>query len=177
VRVWHHRPQDVTIERATMTRHFKQGAEQPAEDVSVAGLLGAASIPPGPAGISTRVTLDTVAEAEVFSVTYRLEGKSAEGWPVSGSFSVMQPPPRPTRENSRPVVDPLLKAKIIRARQLLGQDTVNDEDLWRLQREGAFSDLAPAPGSMPPPSPPVPVTRDRSSPGPGTPTPGAASGR
>ncbi|HEY3352487.1 MAG TPA: PKD domain-containing protein [Polyangia bacterium] len=161
VRLWHHRPQDVTIERATVTRHFKEGAEHPTEEVNVAGLLGTTMIPPGPAGISTRVTLDTVTESGVFSVTYRLAGKSAEGWPVSGSFSVMQPPPRPTRENSRPVVDPLLKEKIIRARQILGQDTVSDEDLWRLQREGAFADLVVPPGPPVTPPPPVPVDRTR----------------
>ncbi|NTX58525.1 hypothetical protein HR086_45285, partial [Myxococcus sp. CA039A] len=45
------------------------------------------------------------------------------------------------RENSTPVTDPLLLAKVKRARELLGQPFVTDEDLWRLEREGRFKDL------------------------------------
>jgi very-short-patch-repair endonuclease len=53
----------------------------------------------------------------------------------------MRPPPRPTKENSTPVTDPVLMAKVKKARELLGQPFVTDEDLWRLEREGRFDDL------------------------------------
>ncbi len=108
-------------------------------------------------------------------MTYRLSGHTREGHPVMGSFSVLRPPPRPTADNSQAVVDPLLKAKVLAAREMLGKETVNDEDLWRLEREGRFAGLAAAtaeparpttapaaPPSMPSPGvpamgPPVPT--------------------
>ena len=43
------------------------------------------------------------------------------------------------------VIDPLMKQKILLARQMLGKDTVDDEDLWSLERQGAFSDLKVSP--------------------------------
>jgi hypothetical protein len=77
-------------------------------------------------------------------MTYRLSGHSQDGHPVMGSFSVMRPPARPSADNSQAVVDPTLKAKIIAAREILGKDTVNDEDLWQLERQGRFADIRPA---------------------------------
>jgi len=76
---------------------------------------------------------------------------------------------------SAPVIDPLLKQKIILARQLLGKDFVTDEDIWQLDREGAFANLKVSPEQAaaaaaaakaaaantppPPPSPPAAVPR------------------
>lgn len=149
VRVWHTQSAAVTIERSTVTRFFETGAGQTKpEAVDVAGLLGATTIPPGKEGITTTVVLDTAADPGVFSVTYRLSGVSQDGHPVAGSFSVMRPPAKPTAENSRRIEDPLMKAKIVAARAILGKDVVTDEDIWALEREGMLSGLvAPPVGS------------------------------
>ena len=89
-----------------------------------------------------------------------------------GSFSVMRPPPRPTADNSRPVVDPTLKAKILAAREILGKDTVNDEDLWELERQGRFASLA-LPGDAPArTTAPRTLARPPAMPDPGLPTVG-----
>ena len=86
----------------------------------MASLLGTDSIPAG-TGLELRVTLDPQAEPDVLSVTYYLRGKSADGHPVVGSFSVMRPPPAPNADNSTPVTDPQLAAKIRLARERLGK--------------------------------------------------------
>ena len=142
VRLWHTRPQAVTIDAVAVTRYFEGASgETPPQAVAVAQLLGGGTVPPGKDGVATSVVLDTVTEPGVFSMTYRLSGHSPDGHPVMGSFSVMRPPPKPTADNSQAVVDPMLKAKILAAREILGKDTVNDEDLWRLERQGRFADL------------------------------------
>jgi hypothetical protein len=146
VRIWHAQPGPVTIEHAIPTKYYKQGAGQtPPEQVDVTAVLGSATIPPGKDGLTTTVVLDPSEEEEVFSKTWELSGTSAEGYPAMGSFSVMVPPPKPSADAGSTVLDPLLKQKIILARQLLGQDVVNDEDLWRLEREGAFANLKVTP--------------------------------
>ncbi|HEX8539956.1 MAG TPA: hypothetical protein VF664_21015, partial [Cystobacter sp.] len=64
-------------------------------------------------------------------------------------------PPRPTQDNSTPLTNPMLIAKVKRARELLHQEFVTDEDLLRLEREGRFADLqasAPPPASARPPA-------------------------
>jgi hypothetical protein len=70
-----------------------------------------------------------------------VEGKDSEGRTARGAFSVMRPPKLPTRDNSMPVEDPLLKEKILAARKILNRPYVTDEDLWALQREGKFAEL------------------------------------
>jgi hypothetical protein len=144
VRLWHTRAEPVTVDAAAVTRYFEgaSGETQP-QAVAVAGLLGTTTVPPGKDGIATSIVLDTITDPGVFSMTYRLSGHSMDGHPVMGSFSVMRPPPRPTADNSQPVVDPALKAKIVAAREILGRDTVNDEDLWQLERQGRFATLTP----------------------------------
>jgi hypothetical protein len=175
VRLWHTRADPVTIDAAAVTRYFDgaSGETQP-QAVDVAGLLGASTVPPGKEGVTTTVVLDTLTDPGVFSLTYRLSGHSAEGHPVMGSFSVMRPPPRPTADNSQPVADPALKARIVAAREILGRDTVNDEDLWRLEREGRFAGLAPS-SDAPPPDHATPTRaspRPPAMPDPGLPTVG-----
>jgi hypothetical protein len=146
VRIWHTRPGPVTIDSAFVTKYYRQAAGQtPSEQVDVTTVLGTTSIPAGKDGITTTITLDPASEEEVFSKTWALNGTSAEGYPAMGSFSVMLPPPKPSADAGSTVFDPLLKQKIILARQLLGQDVVNDEDLWRLDREGAFANLKVTP--------------------------------
>ncbi|MGA7123044.1 MAG: hypothetical protein WBY94_23275 [Polyangiaceae bacterium] len=136
VRIWHTRPEPVTIESATRTAYFETGSGQSRpEIVDPVQLLGTNVIPPGQEGIATTVVLDTIADPGVFSATYRVAGKSQDGLPAMGSFSVLRPPPRPTAENSRLVKDPALTAQILAARAMLGKDVVTDEDIWQLQRE------------------------------------------
>ena len=148
-RLWHIMPEPVVIEHATMTQYYRGAVGQtPRTEVDVAGLLGTTTIPPGKNGIEVTASLDAAAQPEVFSVTYNLTGKSADGLPVMGAFSVMRPPPKPTAESSDPVTDPLLKAEIVAARHILGKDVVNLEDIKHLSREGAFAGL-PAPASNP----------------------------
>ena len=146
VRIWHTQPGPVTITRAVLTKYFRQAAGQTTpQDVDVASVLGSATIPPGKDGLTATVTLDPASEEEVFSKTWALTGTSAEGYPVVGSFSVMLPPPKPSADAGDTVFDPLLKQKIMLAREMLGKDVVNDEDLWRLEREGAFANLKVSP--------------------------------
>ena len=102
--------------------------------------IGAAEIPPG-AGLQARLVLDPRREPETLSHDYTLEGRTAEGHLARGAFSVMRPPTAPTRTLHRPVDDPLLVAKIRRARELLRAEFVTDEDLWSLERAGKFTDL------------------------------------
>ena len=149
VRLWHIMPEPVVIEHATMTQYYRGAVGQtPRTEVDVAGLLGTTTIPPGKNGIEIAASIDAAAEPEVFCVTYNLTGKSADGLPVMGAFSVMRPPPKPTAENSKLVTDPFLKAEIVAARHILGKDIVNLEDIKQLNRQGAFAALR-APGSNP----------------------------
>ena len=141
VRLRHYRPEPVTIESVQAVRYYVNGAgESPPRKVDVASLLGTDSIPAG-TGLELRVTLDPQAEPDVLSVTYYLKGKSTDGHPVVGSFSVLRPPPAPNADNSTPVTDPQLVAKIRRARERLGKSVVSDADLARLEQQGAFQDL------------------------------------
>ncbi|MBZ4399638.1 MULTISPECIES: hypothetical protein [unclassified Myxococcus] len=131
----------VRLERVTALRSLVPEADAPPlpEDTAEVS-LGVDLLPVGQ-DVEVPVALDTRAEASVTHVTYLLEGTTEDGHPARGTFSIMRPPPRPTRENSTPVLDPVLLAKVKRARELLGQPFVTDEDLWRLEREGRFSDL------------------------------------
>ncbi|HLL85182.1 MAG TPA: hypothetical protein VK420_21105, partial [Longimicrobium sp.] len=52
-------------------------------------------------------------------------------------------------ENSNPVEDPVLKAKILAARKILNQPYVTDEDIWRLEREGKLAHLQANPTPRP----------------------------
>jgi hypothetical protein len=141
VRLRHYRPEPVTIESVQAVRYYAEGAGQsPAQRVDVTSLLGTDTILAG-TGLDLHVTLDPQAEPDVLAVSYYLKGKSADGHPVVGSFSVMRPPPAPNADNSTPVTDPKLVAKIRRARERLGKSVVSDADLARLEDQGAFNDL------------------------------------
>jgi hypothetical protein len=154
VRIRHTRPDPVTLESATVTKYFETGSGQTRpERIDPAKVLGTSVIPPGKEGTTATLSLDTVADPGVFSMTYRVAGKSREGLPVMGSFSVLRPPPRPTAENSQRVTDPAFTAKILAARAILGKDVVSDEDIWQLEREQR---LPPTTSSARMPTPPQP---------------------
>jgi hypothetical protein len=76
-------------------------------------------------------------------------------------------PPEADQENSAPVMDPVLKQKILAARRILNTPYVTDEDLFRLEREGKFADLPPLP-----PQPPPSRSAEKQPPEPGPPPPG-----
>jgi hypothetical protein len=145
VRLWHNEPQPVFIDEIRLRRLIRGQQEPPATTVSVEKLLGRREI--GPEGVTISATLD---EPSVFSFNYELSGTSSDGLPARGVFAIMRPPDAPTRENSTAVTDPELYAKILRAREILGQQYVTDEDIWRLQRQGRFSDLVVDPNQRPP---------------------------
>lgn len=148
-RLYHRFHGPVRLTRVTTTRAFMGNDEAPPPPEQVdAATLPITEIPEGP-GAEVKVTFDTKAEHEVFAITYVLEGVSADGHPARGTFSIMRPPPRPTKENSTPVTDPTLLAKVKRARELLHQEFVTDEDIFRLDREGRFADLKVDPSQKP----------------------------
>ncbi|MDY7231465.1 hypothetical protein [Hyalangium rubrum] len=141
VRLFHHRDRPVYIHNAVLFRHKLTPSEAVGQQVvDPSGLLGTSIIPPGK-GIEFEAKLDTNRDADVFSLEHYLEGKDSEGLPARGAFSVMRPPPKPTKEKSNPVTDPLFKAKILEARKLLNRPYVTDEDLWALERQGKFAEL------------------------------------
>jgi L,D-transpeptidase-like protein len=161
-RLLHQRPTPVRITRVRAVRHSSH-EEAPPETAAVEDGLGLTEIPPGE-GTAVSLSLDTRREPDLFSITYQLEGVSPEGYAVRGSFSLMRPPPPPTKDSNTPVNDPALLAKIKRARELLRQEFVTDEDIWRLEREGKFSDLAAPPNAGPEGGEPLPWAEARRAP-------------
>jgi hypothetical protein len=140
-RLYHQWKGLVRLERVTALRaRVPEVGAPPLPEEAAEVSLGVDVIPEGQ-GVEVTVSLDTKAEPEVSVITYSLEGNTLDGHPARGTFSVMRPPPRPTKENSKPITDPVLMAKVKKARELLGQPFVTDEDLWRLEREGRFDDL------------------------------------
>lgn len=154
VRVWHHRPGPVQLDRIVVMENFMPDARgrvpRPrGREVDPAAILGTRTVPPGP-GITAQVKLD---DEDIYYLDFQMAGKSAEGLPAEGSFSVMRPPPKPEPGKSRPVLGKYMQARIRRAQQLLGKDVVTDEDLWRLDRQGKMADLRPEDFPEPPPEP------------------------
>jgi len=139
VRLWHHRPDPVTIEKIQLRTNYNTDREPELRSGSVKAILGQIAIPR--LGITVAVELDTNDDPDVFSIDYLLTGVSAEGLPVHGVFPIMRPTKLPTADDNIPVRDPVLKAKIIRARELLDKEYVTDEDIWALERDGVFADL------------------------------------
>lgn len=164
VRLWHAYDGQIRIDRLKRTKLVLGARAARVEEVP-ATVLGVDRIMPGETTESRPLTLDTHMDPDVYSVEYTVEGTTEDGWPARGNFALMRPPPAPTRENSTPVVDPVLKAKILRTREILGKKLVTDEDIWRLEREGRLSDIrvdpqaAPAAPAQPRPRPPVPGSR------------------
>ncbi len=138
----HHWHGPVQITRVIKSAHYvdKRGSSSSPEQVSPQRVLGTQVIPVG--GIETVVRLDTEEDPERFSIEYTLLGRTEEGHPVQGRFSILRPPELPTRDRHQPVVNPVLKAKILKARKVLGREYVTDEDLFRLEQQGHFDDLS-----------------------------------
>jgi PKD domain len=148
-RLWHYDPEPIRvtalyrrqIEVADMEQNFSPTAPPKVpEEVHVdpAKVLGTTVIPPS--GIEFRLSIDT-RTSNVAAQTYRVVGVTRSGMPVIGSFSLMRPPPMPTRERHMPVEDPVMQEKIARAMQLTGKPFVTADDMQRLELAGKFADL------------------------------------
>jgi hypothetical protein len=146
VRVWHRHKTPVTLTRVVQRAHYQDSGARDPDGVEVRPF---ATTVIGHEPIEAQVTLS--AKSNVFSYEYTLEGESADGMKAGGAFSIMRPPERPTRENSTPVTDALLKAKILKAREILHKEFVTDEDLYRLAAHGHFDDLKAGESSPSPP--------------------------
>ncbi len=147
VRVWHQAEGPITVDKVTLARRFMGGQDPPPESMAADSLFPRREIPP--LGVELALSLDTH-EGTLTALDYEIAGRAPGGEPVLGRFSIMRPPALPTREQHVPVADPELKAKIMRARELLGKKFVTDDDIWRLEQEGKMKDLKIDPASTAP---------------------------
>src|SRR6266404_3810179 len=140
-RLWHAEDGPVQIAGATLSRFFLPASEgsAPAAPTTVAldhsRVLRHAEIPPG-AFVEESLEFDFGADAAVYAVTLAVQGVTASGLQARGELALLRPSPRPTRENSVPIQHPAMIQKIRRAMAILNQETVSQEDIWRLEREG-----------------------------------------
>src|SRR5467141_781104 len=140
-RLWHAEDGPVQIAGATLSRFFlpASAGSAPAAPTAVAldhsRVLRHAEIPPG-AFVEESLEYDFGANAAVYAVTFAVQGVTASGLQARGELALLRPSPRPTRENSVPIQHPAMIQKIRRAMAILNQETVSQEDIWRLEREG-----------------------------------------
>ena len=140
-RLWHAEDVPVRLSGATRSRLLmpaSPGSAPPVPEavaVDHSRLLQHGDIPPGDVREES-LEYDFGADPDAYAVTYEIQGGTPAGMQARGSLTLLRPPPRPTRENSVPIDDPAMAAKIRRAMAILKQDTVSQEDLWRLEREG-----------------------------------------
>jgi hypothetical protein len=140
-RIWHAEDVSVQLTGATRSRLLMPGPQGSAPPVPEAvavdhtRLLQHGDIPPGTVREES-LEYDFGADPAAYALTYEIQGVTPDGMQARGNLTLLRPPPRPTRENSVPIGDPAMMAKIRRAMAILKQDTVSQEDLWRLEREG-----------------------------------------
>jgi hypothetical protein len=139
-RLWHAEDVPVQITGMTLSTFFLPAtdgtAPPPPTTVALdhARLLRHAEIRPA-AFVDESLEYDFAANAAVYAVTFAVQG-IADGMQARGELTLLRPPPAPTRENSIPIQDPAMVQKIRRAMTILHQQTVSQEDIWRLEREG-----------------------------------------
>ena len=143
-RIWHSEDQPVEITRVTV-RKRKRSPENgfipdpsPRVEIDHTRLFENTDIPPG-RGLQQPFQYDFGRAPEVYVVDVDLAGRSADGLPARGHISLMRPSPKPTRDNSAPVSDPETMARVMKAMSILGQETVTQEDMDRLEREGRLT--------------------------------------
>jgi hypothetical protein len=140
-RVWHTEDVPVQITGATMSRLLlpeRQGSAPAAPEavaVDHTRVLQHSDIPPGSVREQS-LEYDFGSDPAAYAVTYEIQGVTPAGIQARGNLTLLRPPPRPSRENSIPIQDPAMMVKIRRAMAILNQETVSQEDLWRLEREG-----------------------------------------
>jgi hypothetical protein len=152
VRLWHTYSHPVRIEHLRL-RKLALGKDNQDEEVSLDD-LGVSVIAPGQVVETKPFHFGGENLPAVYGLEYHVEGTTDDDWPARGNFAIMRPAKPPTPADHTPVTDPVLKAKILRARELLGKQYVTDEDIWRLGREGLMNDLKIEPNTGPPPAPP-----------------------
>jgi hypothetical protein len=137
VRLFHHEKGLVAVERLMVEKQYVGTAsESKLTPIDVEQVLHNTAIPPGE-GITFELTLDTESEPDTAGLNYVLSGHM-DSLVAQGAFSLLRPPKAPTKDEHLPVYEPSLKARIVEARRLLHREYVTDEDLWRLERDGAF---------------------------------------
>jgi hypothetical protein len=142
IRIWHHQPYPVKLRVARITAHLSSEEDMPGKEVDPSELFGTTVVPDS--GIEATLRFDTKANEKVTLMDYQISGEGADGTPAVLHFSIMKPTPRPTRETGIAVTEPMLNAKILKAREILHAEFVTDEDLHALENTGAFAGLQPA---------------------------------
>jgi len=140
VHVWHHEPTPLKIASVHYTDYTKMGDDLGETSVTPHALLGVDAIPPQ--GVTFPVELSPTDADYVLQRRYVIEGKTDDGLPVFGTFSLMTPPKIDPRTSQR-VVDPILKERILAAQQLLGKQQVTEEDMQRLVEQGKLDPYTP----------------------------------
>ena len=139
-RLWHAEDVPVQITGMTLSTFVvpASGGSAPAPPKTVAldhaRLLRHTEIRPA-AIVDESLEYDFAANPGVYAVSFAVQGV-ADGMQARGELTLLRPPPPPTRENSIPIQDPAMVQKIRRAMTILNQQTVSQEDIWRLEREG-----------------------------------------
>jgi hypothetical protein len=111
--IWHNYHQPVEIQRVTLVPQDSTGRRGTEGRADLAITLPETEIPAGKS-IEAELSLDTKKHPNLVALFYRLEGTSADGKKAIGEISVMSPPPKPTRENSRPIEDPKMVTRFKR---------------------------------------------------------------
>jgi hypothetical protein len=125
----------------SVTTRYADASRRTSPDVvPAASVLGRAEIP-AERGLAFHVRLDTRAEPDIVARDYALEGRTQDGHPVRGSFSIMKPPAPPTKDRHERITDPVLLAKVKMAREILHREFVTDEDIGALERAGKLDGL------------------------------------
>jgi hypothetical protein len=126
----------VRLERVTRRRLLRSTLGTPSATAPAA--LPVAEIPQGGATVTLSLELDR--DGDVVADEYELEGRAGDGRPARGRLFVRRPdvPARLLARLDRPA----FRARLVRARALLGVARVTEEDLYRLELNGAFNDLA-----------------------------------
>jgi hypothetical protein len=147
VKFFHDWNTPIHVDHVFVTRSTTDGEgqklEYPAKDV-----LGTDEIPAS--GIERNFVIDTRQEPKMVMDYFQIYGHVEEG-PAEGVFSMMVPapmPPPPSKENEgkpwqHQVTDPMFKAKILRAQEILGKKQVSTTDLRALELQGKFEGLTP----------------------------------
>jgi len=159
VQLYHHRADDVFIESVERVSRGPDGKEH-SQKLEPIAVFGAETIPPGLEGLAFDLVLDAGNDRDFRMDRYVVNGTTQDGYHATGEFSIMKPSPEPTVDDE-PVRDPVLMAKILAARRILGQQFVSQGDIARLDREGQFKDLQvdPAAADRARARPPAPSTK------------------
>ncbi|WPB79971.1 hypothetical protein KYC5002_12595 [Archangium violaceum] len=164
VRLWHAWTSPVTVTAVRMRRHrgmeLRHSDERnppsspTVEELPASLALGAPSIPLD--GLFMNVTFEPERDRDVVAKEVRVEGLTAEGWPLKGHFIATRPGLDPLER--RMLVDGEWRAKMLRARAHLDRRDVTAEEVMNLEAQGLFEDLPRAFQGTPPPGfePPEP---------------------